>query len=813
MKKILSFILSFLLISGNVCFASSEIQFWTLDNFSGGENSHISALKTPDNQAVSAVNVRVNDEFSSISKREVLITAWDVGSATVNGLHRYYKSDGTSKVIMATGTTLEIGDAGATTTTTICSGLTDGKDWQFITFKDKAIGTNGYDQPIKYDGETTTTANTDGARTAGELCAQLGAPFAELDTGTDLDASSWYQYKIAWYDGSTYDYSTTRSNPILTGADVHNIALTDVPIGPTGTTHRYIYRTLGNSSKANVKADTTFYLVGTIADNSTTTFSDDVTDDTADDDAAPTWSTASAGSNATPPTGTIINLHIERAFIAGNTTYHSDLYWSDDGNPDHFLPTDYIAIREDDGDEITFVKTILGLQIVGKTNSIQRFYTDSSETDEWEASGVYSFIGCPAPYSVAVTPLGIFYLGRNGIYRFDGNNSYLISDAVSPHMKDISQTDIETTAGVFFNNEFRLAYTSTESGETHNNRVLVYNLTRDAYTVDYEEVNCWTAFQAGSDFGGLYSGTSDTDGYVVGHFPTTNLLSKRYKSEFDAGTFDDVATFNTEDEPYLELSWDCTIDGWDTEAGKSTIDELSGNIDRPDEDGTWTSPTYYINASALDKLYWNEILGAYGDLTFQIRLDSDTDFSGISWNTAVTNPNGSDISSITANDYIQVRANFSTSDEDYTSRLYYNDGYVFKLTFSKIGSENETSMLSLWRTGWKDFGVRGYKKLLRRIKVFYKGTSGDLTIAFRNEEGDIDRSFDIDMSVLPTDDINDAYTGEGDLKVYTYLPPINSSSVPSAIGQFWQFDITDTGVVDWDVDRIEVAYQVEEYYD
>jgi hypothetical protein len=58
----------------------------------------------------------------------------------------------------------------------------------------------------------------------------------------------------------------------ITGSAAHG-SLTSVPTGPTGTTGRNIYRTV-------VSGTTDFRLVGSIADNTTTTFDDNVADAT-----------------------------------------------------------------------------------------------------------------------------------------------------------------------------------------------------------------------------------------------------------------------------------------------------------------------------------------------------------------------------------------------------------------------------------------------------------------------------------------------------------------------------------------------------
>ncbi|HAG50553.1 MAG TPA: hypothetical protein DCL42_04365, partial [Deltaproteobacteria bacterium] len=788
-------------------------------SFEKGLNNKISEFLTSKNQANDCLNVRYNDVFGAVAKRKPMVTYLDFGSAAVKGLHRYYKSDATVKTIAALGTELVADFSG--TATTIKSGLTDGKRWRSLTFKNIVIGTNGYDQPQKYDGHTATTANTDAARTAGELCAELGAPFAELNTGTDLDASSWYQYKIAFYDGSTYDYSNARSNPLLTGADVHNITLTDIPIGPTGTTQRIIYRTVGDASKSAVIADTSFYRVATVSDNTTTTYNDAVSDTTLLTDTAPTWSTVSGGTNVTPPKGTIAEIGNERLFISGNVTYPSDVYWSDDGNPDHFLPSDFIVVREDDGDKITFLKPQLGVWVIGKTNSIQKFYTESSSLTDWYVSDPMSFVGCQASYSAASTPAGIVYLNRAGLYAFNGQSSQLISDAVTPIIQDISETALENVVGFYNKNEYHLSY--TPSGATANSRVLVYDFVRDAYTLDSKSIDSFCSFESGTDSGAIYAGSSTTDGYVFAFSSAPGELIIRYQSDFTAGTFDDTFYFGSENDPYLELAWDCTIDTWladlqAKDANINTLDDVitylpTATIDRPSLTGTWTSQVYDISAARLDKIYWNESLGAFGDITMQVRLGASSSAClAASWETAVTNPSGSDISGITANRYIQIRANLSTTDITYTPRLYLSNFYNIRLVYDKVGAAYETSVSASTKTGWLDFGVPVYKKFLRRIKVFYEGTAGTLNLNYKNEEGDVNVNVPISLAVEPSSSNTDEYTGESGKKVFTYEPPVNSATDPSPIGQFWQFEFSENSANTWKIHRVEIVYSAEERY-
>jgi hypothetical protein len=121
--------------------------------------------------------------------------------------------------------------------------------------------------------------------------------------------------------------------------------------------------------------------------------------------------------------------------------------------------------------------------------------------------------------------------------------------------------------------------------------------------------------------------------------------------------------------------------------------------------------------------------------------------------------------------------------------------------------------LSVYKTGWKDFGIPGYKKQIQRIKVFYKGTSGTMSFNIKGDDGDIDKTFTIDLSVEPGFSATDEYSGDEDMKIYTFLPPINSSTEPSLVSQLFQYTLTESGTTGWEINRIETKYVIEELYD
>ncbi len=672
---------------------------------------------------------------------------------------------------------------------------------------------NGTNNAKKWDGSLLNTDNTDGHRTAGDLVADLGAPFAELNTGTSLDASSWYQYKIAYYDGSTYKYSSAKSNPILTGATVHNVTLTDIPLGPSGTTYRYLYRTVGLATRANVVASTAYYCIGTISNNTTLTINDSMADATALLDQAPTWATVSAGTDVTPPKAKYSLINKERLFIANDpsgTSYgKSTVYWSKALLPEYFdFNTDYELIRPDDGDEINFIKNLYGIITVGKTRTISKLYTDittsgTTTTFSVTPSDPFSFIGCISPFSAANSILGILYLGRNGLYNFNGQNSLLISDVITDKIKDILETSFDDVIGFFNKNAYIFSYTSSASGASTNDKTIVFDITRDSYVEDSEGFDSFTSFDSGDDSGLLYSGSSESDGSVWAQGDSFSILNYRYKSQLEDGTYDSIYVGGDESDPWMilgnPLSWN--DEGTETWAGSGDktwmIEDLTGE---------WWSPIFQINAVQLDKLYWNESLGQYGNVTFAIRTGATSAaVSAAAWSSEFTLPSGSDISTLTANTYIQLRASLSSTVYTEGPMIFLEDSFAIKLTYKKSGTNAETSYLSLWQGGMTKMG-NDYPKRIKEIQVFYEGTAGTMTFSFDNSEG-VSRSFTIDLSILPSDSSTDSYFGTNENKIFTYIVPFNVTST----GRQFQYKISEEGTDNWKVHRVVVRYDTNPY--
>lgn len=725
------------------------------DNFSGGLNTKLSEFSLDKRQCTIAENIRFNTELNSLSKRDQVLSYGSAsGTEAITGLHRLYLKSGTKVLLTTHGDELEKGDDDAGTFTNILNLDTGDYRWQWQTWHDIAIGTDGYNQPVKTDGTDAT---------------YLGTCFSEdADSGSGPDGT--YHYKVSYYTAS-YEVTLSVASNAVTVSD-NDIDLSMIPIAPDtyggeDVVGRKIYR--------HKNGATVYYLLsnGTVANNTATTLTD------SDADAGLSATVYPTGdSDYKPPLGKFVLVHKNRLWIGNDPSYPSRLYYSDDSSHDIFITGDYFDIRPNDGDEITFVLNLLGILTVGKSNTIQKLYTDGTDPDaDWEISDPFSFIGCQAPYSADNSTIGIIYLARDGLYKFNGQYSNLISEAVTPVINDISQSNFTNCWGEFNNNIYRLAYASEESGASDNNRVLILDVLSNAYSIDPLAINVFTSFNSGSDWGVVYSGSS-TDGNIYSLSGATHEIVHKKQSDF-TGTWDSMRYIPTRwggdaDSAVLEVAWDETIDQL-----TGTIDNLPGIVDRDTSGGSYISQFLNIGASSFDKLYWNETIPSTGgDVTFNLRSGpTSPDCLAATWESLeYSDPTGSDVSAATANDFVQYRVTMTSDSITYSPTVYNAFNYAIKLTYNTEGTTSETTIPFRWESGWTDLGYPGRDKTLNTLFVYHDSPdqTGTLTLTFENFEGDTDE-FEINLNNNPTHYVEQFTTGKFRGKLFKLK--INESSL------------------------------------
>lgn len=764
--------------------AQTKNQIFTMDDWSGGLDSKGNPISIPKNSGQIVQNVRINSQLRSLTKRSSILDYGIIsGSNPILGLFRYYAYSGSKVLLADAGSNIYTGNDLTGALTSIYSLTSPSHKPQWLTWNNQAIMVDGYNNDVKYDGSSTSATNL------GSLLAVDTGSGTGPDTGTHL-------YKVGCYTNSAnnsgpfeFDFDVPSNTLTATG---HAVNLSMIPQCPDANflgepiVGRYIYRTKAGGSA--------YFLQSTIANQSAVTASDT----TADSSLSVTYPNINGATVSSPPMGILSLIYQGRLWIANNPNHPSRVYFSEISSQEMFLPTSYFDIRINDGDQITMLQDILGVITVGKQNTIQKIQTQYNATGnplaDWTITDPFINVsGAVSPYSVQWTPDGVIYLGNNGIYNFDGNFSTLISDQVTPVIKDIANTNFINAYSALYQNQYYLAYTSSSSGATTDNRVLIYDLLTKSFEIDTSNIDAFTVERGGTDIEVLYGGDSN-NGTIYSYTNGTRDIINKTQSDF-GGTFTNawylpVSAGGDSQNALLELANTTTID-----ALVGTIDALQGTIQASTLPGTYVSPPFTVGAVSYNNIYWNETLPTAGsNVTFAVRSSTTVDSVGngpwSAWSIEYNNPSGSNISANSANNVIQYRMTMTTDTLAATPTVYSSNNYVVDLSYNISQGTGESTIPFEWKSGWIDFNSPAYKKALKKVYIEYvSGGTGTMNVTFNNYTGQ-QASFPINLNTNPSEYIE-------------YFPN------GMFLGELFNIDITENSLNPLQIKRITVMYDVE----
>lgn len=767
MRKLLIIFVCFLSI-GAINLPDEGDQIAIFGEFKGLNTKLSSQNLTPD-FATRAENLR----FSTIGSLEKRLSFSKYNGTTLGtspvtwGIRFYYTDDSNvaqKKLVIAYDTTLKVGTDSTGTFTNIKTGLTADQKYTSIVYKDHLYACNGTDNCQRWSGSGNT-------KDMGVAVPSSTTAGIESSPGAGNIANGSYKYKITFlYDGYQESNGQDTQLSVTVGSGPSKISLSSIPTGATdqGVTARKIYRTQAGGS--------TFYYVATISDNTTTTY----TDNTADGSLDTTLTIPT--DHDTPPAFKYITLHKERIF--GVKANSSDLYFStiEDGVslPDVFATDNFIPISPDDGDIIQGIsEDNSGILTIFKRNSIRKLFVGTAPPNEWEVSDIFDIHGLVAPYSLTKTPNGLMYLSRSDISKrnirvFNGQTSQNISERVEPTFLDISNSLVENVIANYHGNIYRMAYADRSTGSIKNNRILLFDIDRDSYEIDKKDRAWFISWNGAGDFGQLY-GADSMQGFVYREDSSSTDLYIKLLSQISTGTFSQTTTLSTtEQSPEITIS-KTTADG-SADDTTTAVDDIgtktwvsqrnawttyNGELKTWWPSGQWVSDVYEINAINLINLYWTETALWNQEIQFWIRTgDSIEATESASWQGPYSNASGSDISAVTALQFIQLKAQLYTqdiSDNTPSPKLYRSssaspDDYVIWVN-AGLGSSVESSIPFVWQTGEYDFGASQYRKRFRHLRATHESDStGNYTIYY-SIDGGTESSFTVDMSTDATQSV------------------------------------------------------------
>jgi len=308
--------------------------------------------------------------------------------------------------------------------------------------------------------------------------------------------------------------------------------------------------------------------------------------------------------DAAIPKGKYITSHKNMVFWSGNPASPSEVYFSDI-SPAAGTPGDYgsVKFQTDDGDRVMNIIKQQDNLVVFKSGSIHVLY--GSSVYNFSKREVQPTIGTVATKSVVNFQNNLFFLSKDGVYIFDGTNTNLVSEKVSPTIDSI--VDHSKCSGAINNQKYYLAYSDGVAG-TPNNNVLVFSTIHGAWTkyTNYN-VSMWSNFDGSQDgsvnLNDLYFGSS-IKGQVYkseqGYDDDGTAIEVEYRTKhLNLDSLEIVKTFRSVMVDNLTVGSFQII--YDVDKGNNTGSfDIYGN--EPEPESLWGENTW-------DELIWSPEIG------------------------------------------------------------------------------------------------------------------------------------------------------------------------------------------------------------
>ena len=354
--------------------------------FDGGLNNKFDKNLIPDNESPDCQNVIFDDGAVATRFGIATMPSWaatTVGSNACDGLFTRVTSSGTQALVSVWGGQVRVNEAASLVTGQPSSFVTGTRctaaEYEGYLF----IGQSGA-TPYKLWGDQATITRH-GIPVATDSMAR-----ATASTGTGLTGT--YRYKVSWVNSALVEGDVSTGTTALT-VTAQNIALTGIPTAPAsyGVIARKIYRT--------TNAGSTYLLLTTINDNSTTSY-DDAVADASLGAAAPT-------DQGTPPNYSVCLYHAGRLFVIDPDD--KLVKYSELGNPYVFKATSFIRAGDTSNDTPIALDIYDNSLVILCRNNPWLVYMASTDDDDWRVIRIRS------PYGT---------LSKFGSFRFNNKVMY-----------------------------------------------------------------------------------------------------------------------------------------------------------------------------------------------------------------------------------------------------------------------------------------------------------------------------------------------------------------------------------------------------
>lgn len=162
--------------------------------------------------------------------------------------------------------------------------------------------------------------------------------------------------------------------------------------------------------------------------------------------------------------------------------YPSRFYWATIKTIDTWDSADFIEVAYNDGDEISGVKELGDRLVIYKNNSIHVVIFTGDSDLPFIVQKSNSPVGCVAPYSIQATENGHIFVSYDGIYFFDGYNSYKVSDRINRTWNGINKEQLGEAVSLYQRTKNLYVLSLASNTSLYNNMCLTWNSSLNAWS-------------------------------------------------------------------------------------------------------------------------------------------------------------------------------------------------------------------------------------------------------------------------------------------------------------------------------------------
>lgn len=478
--------------------------------FDGGLNTKFEKTIIGDNESPDCLNVVFSN--GSVGTRDgfARINTAAVGSFVCDGLYTRRSNAGAQTMIMfAGGTGWQFAGTSFSTIPSAQSVFTAGVRVAATEYQNHLFIGNGYVTPYKYNGTDFTRHGVYPPVTT-----------ASVSTGAAGSLTGDYLYKVTFVNSQSVESDVGPVTATHTAAST-KISMTSLPTAAQswGVNARRIYRTAAGGS--------TFKLLTTINDNTTTTYLDEILDAALGAE-APT-------DNGVPPLYGVVCYHRDRVFC-NDPSNPNFVNYSDLQEPYTFGAANIRRFGDNTADIVRAIAVDGENLVIFGDRGIELIYMPSTDDSEWINVKVKSDFGCMSPFGVVKYNNGLLFPAMQagkfvGFAHLVGDvvapsatlltvstaGSELVSDRVEPDMLSVKVADVAEISGFIFKNKAHFAV-PYETTATENNRIYVFDFSISNLSKNTPYAwSPWSGLYAAqfAEYGGdLYFGDGRANGFI-----------------------------------------------------------------------------------------------------------------------------------------------------------------------------------------------------------------------------------------------------------------------------------------------------------